>query len=450
MVNTGNVFSMKHYLILGLALISVMPSRAQNDTNLRQEAGVFDHTLRLRALAYGGGEAYDMAASFVDAELKLDYRQGKALAGMNLRLSEGLIFGEKANGLELREAFVGYSGAVLDVRLGRQIVKWGRTDGFNPCNNVCSQDYFYLSPDPEDQQIGNFMARLRWRMIKGAELELLLMPFFQPSVYRYELFDMGGQARFALPMPLEPTIGNGTLAARFNMEGKHVGFSLSYFNGYDPFYGFRVKDIQLFPTVMITYVPAYYHKQSVGADMALPLGSWIARAEAAWDLTGHYGDTMQVPNPSISYVVAIEREVAGITCILEYVGKHTFDFEPLVQPVLLDSNDLLAQLQYGLAMIAHESSRFNRLIHHQQDAWNHALFLALRRSFAYETLEAELGTYYNFGSEEYFFRPMIRWHVNDALSCHLGGYYMAGPDDEVYDRAGQVLNGITVGMQLSF
>ena len=62
--------------------------------------------------------------------------------------------------LQLKEAYAGYSGEKMDVLFGNQIVNWGRTDGFNPTNCITPSDYFFLTAEPDDQKLSNFMLHL--------------------------------------------------------------------------------------------------------------------------------------------------------------------------------------------------------------------------------------------------------------------------------------------------
>ena len=48
---------------------------------------------------------------------------------------------------ELREAYVDVRLGRLDLRLGRQIVAWGRADGVNPTDNLTGDDVTLLVPD---------------------------------------------------------------------------------------------------------------------------------------------------------------------------------------------------------------------------------------------------------------------------------------------------------------
>lgn len=405
-----------------------------------------------RGSAYGGGERYDYASVFGEAAVQGKFSQGKAFLFADVRLREGVQFGQWGTTLQLKEAYAGYQSERLDVYLGNQIIAWGRTDGFNPTNCITPQDYFLLTPEPDDQTLPNFLLRARYHFNPQVQLELIGIPLFQPSIFRYDLFALEGNASFSAPALPEQNRKSGAVGARMNFELPRAGFALSYFNGYDPFHGFDIREIDLSQLLQpaIVYQPAFYRKNMVGADFALPFGNWIARGEAAGSWTRGYRDQMHVPNPELAYVLGLEREIGGITAIIQYIGKQAFDFQALSAPVLEEPLTPENIFKYATARIGYESTLFNRKIFLQQEASNHALSLALSRAFAHDALRAEVAGYYNFTSEEYLLRPSLKWQLSDALSATLGAHVMGGPEGFIFNYSKEVLNGVFAELRVRF
>jgi len=404
----------------------------------------------VRGLAAGFSEQSDLSALYGEVVLKTEIGNQQTFMKGDVRFREGLFFGERKTVIELKEAYVGYQGSIIDCYLGNQIVTWGRTDGFNPTGNLHPTDFFFLSDDPDDQKLGNFMLRTNIRPFNEGELALVYIPCFKPSIYRYELFDLGEGISFADAQLPATTLQNGTLAARFNVEWPAIGFSVSYFNGYDPFYGFNMQSFTITTAPVIVYQPAFYRKQTFGADFALPLGSVILRGEGAYNLTTNYETAMQIPNPDISGVAGIEVNMIGIKAIVQYIGKYTFDFTSQVLPVLSDPLDPVEVFVYANAMATYEAELFNRKMVHQQKAQNHAVFLSLSRSFAYDLFSLRVSGYYDITSEEYMVRPELRWKLTDALSLSVSGNWMDGPEKSVFSYTGKVLGGVTMGLTVYF
>jgi hypothetical protein len=193
------------------------------------------------------------------------------------------------------------------------------------------------------------------------------------------------------------------------------------------------------PSIQLSATP--YHKCTWGADVEVPFGLYIARAEAAFNQTKDYENNMYIPNPGFNWVAGIERSFWDITTILQYIGYFTLDFisfEELPPPQTVDE------------VIIRELTGFNRKIFYQQEITNHALSLTLNRSFNYETITIEAMGYYNITSEEWFIRPKLGWKMNDHLETGIGGFYSKGPDESLYYYASDVLNGAFVEMKVNF
>ncbi len=442
-------------VLLALSLAATAPAQGLFESAGADEQDpktTLDWSGYARGAAFGASPAFELSTLFGELGLQAKLSRNNAFLFADARLREGLQFGETGTVFQLKEAYAGYQSRKVDAYLGNQIVTWGRADGFNPTNTITPTDYFFLTPDPDDQTLPNFLLRARYHITPAISLEAIGIPFFRPSVYRYDLFDMGENARFSDSALPEPKWDNGALAARLNFELPRAGFSLSYFRGYDPFYGFNIQSVDLSQPLnpLITNQPAYYRKDQLGADFALPLGAWIARGEMAATFTKDYENQMHVPNPGLYYVAGIEREFWGITTIFQYIGKYAFDYQALTEPLLENPFDPVGLQQYIQDRINYESSLFNRKIFQQQEQSNHALFLSLSRSFAHETLRAECTGYYNITSDEYLVRPALTWNITDALSATACANIMGGPEQFIFDYSKEVMNGGFVQLKAAF
>jgi hypothetical protein len=404
-----------------------------------------------RGSVYGGGKTYDYASVFGEFCLRGKWSGKNALLFSDLRIRSGLSHGDEYTLVQLKEAYAGYTGDKLDVILGNQIITWGRADGVNPTNNITPNDYFFLSADPDDQKLPGFMLRTRYRLNHQVDLDVVLIPFYVMSVYRFDLFALGEGVEFAAPVLPEKTFKNGTIAARLNAELTGIGFSLSFFRGYDPYHGFDVQEINWpdeFPLVTNVEIP--YLKNTLGADLALPFKTWIARGEIAFDITKGSDTNMCIPASSLTSVLGLEHNFGGITAIIQYMGEYIPGFTTLKEPVLQYPNDPPAMMAYTEEMIRHESAQFNRKIFSQQERTNHALMLTLHGSWGYDAWTADLTGIYNFTSDEYLISPRITWKISDVLAASAGFSYMQGPDKSVFRYAGPVLNGFFFELKANF
>jgi hypothetical protein len=295
------------------------------------------------------------------------------------------------------------------------------------------------------------MLKLNYLPVPGINIEVIGIPFYKMSDYRFDLFDMGDHVRFGKEERPQRILANGTVAVRVNFDFPAAGGSVSWFRGYDPYHGFNVTSIDWSSgQPMITNAAAVYRKTTLGADLALPAGNWIIRAEAAYNITNNPDNEMYIPNPDLSYVGGLETNVGGFTLIGQYIGKYTLDFKPLILPEPVNSSDPGAIVQYTNEMIAYENRSFNRKVFHQQEKTNHAVSFTVTRSFAYDVLNAEFTAYYNFTSNEWLLRPRLIWKVSDALSACIGGNYMKGDSQTLFSYSAAVLNGAFLELKVSF
>ena len=443
-------------LLIVLCLLAAAVSRGQGLFESSQEESKstnkgIEFNGFARGSAFGGSESYDYSSVFGEFCLQGKLSHANAYLYSDLRFRGGINFDEEYVEFQLREVYAGYNSDKFDLFLGNQIITWGRTDGFNPTNNITPNDYFFLTSDMDDQKLSNFMLRMKYRFSSVIDIELIGIPVYSPSNYRFDLFDLGEGVSFGEAVLPEKSFGNSSVATRLNFEFSKIGFSVSWFSGYDPFYGFNVDSVDFAtgePVITNTATP--YKKNTIGADFTLPVNSWILRGEAAYNITTGYEQNMHVPNPDIAYVFGLEHDFWGVTTILQYVGKYTLDFTKLQMPVLSDPFDPLAQMQYAMEMIEYESTLFNRKMFYQQEETNHAIVLLLSKAIAYDTWNIELGAYYNITSEDLMIRPKLTWRISDALAASIGGSYMSGPDKSIFDYSAPVLSGTFIELKASF
>lgn len=424
-------------------------SAIQENTGNKSEGISFNGYVR--GSSFLASEKYDYPAVFGETALQTKISKQNLILYSDLRFRSGYIFNDQINEFEIKEAYAGITSGFFDVLIGNQIITWGRTDGFNPTNNISPNNYFFLSANPDDQKLSNFMLSAEFRITPAISIDLIGIPVFKPSVYKYDLLDINESASFSYPDLPDKVFKNVSLAAKLDFEFPAIGFSLSWFNGYDPFYGFDIKNIDFSTGVpLITYIPSFYRKNSIGLDFTLPLGTWIIRGEGAYNLPENNENKMYIPNKDISFVVGIEHDFKGFLTIIQYIGKYTFDYNSLVKPQLTDPSNPLALLQYASATINYESAFFNRKIFHQQEEMNHAVSVMISKSFIYETLNLELSGYYDITSEEYMIRPSLKWNINNSLSATAGYSYMNGPDQSLFSYAAPVISGGFIEIKASF
>jgi hypothetical protein len=443
-------FLMILHMTAGIMSVSGQPSF---QGTLPEEAGkkLPDWNGYVRSSVYGPAREYPFTTFFAEAGIKMKYVNNNGFLLADLRFRGGYRFDEEFSELEAKELFAGIAGRKGSLFIGNQIVEWGRTDGFNPTNNLTPVNYFFLSAEPDDQKMATFLCRLKYRISKAAELDAVAIPVYKPSVYRFELFDMGDGVKFTDPVMPSKKPDNSSFALQLNVQTGAADFSVSWFRGYDPFHGFGIRNLTLTAgTPEITYAAMPYRKNTPGLDFAIPLGSWIIKGEGCFNIVRNARSREFIPFSNLQLVAGVERNIAGFQTIIQYVGQFVPDFRQPEVPVLLNPADPQAVMKYGSDLVYYRTVSFNRKIFRQEKSSDHGLTLTLSRSFAYETWKTDLATFYDLTSKEYYLRLGIGWNISDALSLKACGFTMDGPDGSVFDYAGRIMSGVCLECKVNF
>src|SRR5688572_6715104 len=128
--------------------------------------------------------------------------------------------------IEMREAFVDAAIRGLDLRVGRQIVAWGRADGVNPTGSLAAEDLTLLTPDDADRRLGATTAVASY-YAGGLSVSALWVPEFRG--HRFPLPPAGG-ASFVRERRKWP---GDQWAVRVERTGGAVDWSASLFQGLD-------------------------------------------------------------------------------------------------------------------------------------------------------------------------------------------------------------------------
>ena len=185
--------------------------------------------------------AAEMKANY--GELALQLRTVKSAFGdgfADARIRYGLQGADLGTFVDLREAYVnGYLGPV-DIRLGKQIIVWGRADALNPTNNLTPIDFRIRSPLEDDIRIGNVGARAFLRL-SPVRIEGVWMPVYLAT----ELPNVGLPQFVSFGPPKYPSLDlrNGLVAGRVHLELAAFDMSVSYLRGFAPLPGLTVSSV---------------------------------------------------------------------------------------------------------------------------------------------------------------------------------------------------------------
>ena len=103
--------------------------------------------------------------------------------------------------IDLHEGYADLTFAHFDLRLGKQIVNWGRTEIISPVNNLNPRDMRgFFNPEIEDLRLPLLIGRLDY-YIGDFTVEVIYIPFFEPSPFHLYGYDYAALKQIELIPP---------------------------------------------------------------------------------------------------------------------------------------------------------------------------------------------------------------------------------------------------------
>jgi len=201
----------------------------------------------------------------------------------------------------VRRLSAAYYRGPVTFEVGKQIVRWGKTDILNPTDRFAPRDYLTVI-DSEVQAVT--AARLTVAGQKDS-LDLVFTPRFTPS--RMPLLD---QRWVVIPAALGNLRlrdggvaypGRGQAGARWNHTGDRCEYSLSFYDGFHHLPLFEPRLSLPGPAVEIRRI--YPRIRTYGGDLAAPFRWFTLKAEGAW-----LQSSSSAADEYLLYVVQLERQ----------------------------------------------------------------------------------------------------------------------------------------------
>lgn len=307
---------MKRFTALGLALAATVCSQETVFSgSLTAQAGVglpnTHHNkgdfLLGQTIFDGTIKSYlDEAMVYVNGQIVHD-----ALGSQSTNGSSAFVADDGTYALKLREAYIDWKGEMLALRVGRQIVSWGKaddiqiTDVLNPKDetNVVASDY-------NESKLGIDAVRLSL-LTEKTQVDAYWIPFFTPSilplakgnplhsrVFPEEVDGIGinypeKYNDFELP---EKKLSKSELALRVSAYTSIADLSLYGFYGWDGLPLIRYNPNIVFgdgedmpaTSYSIDVTGEYKRMYMIGADAAIPAGDFVFRLEGAYFPKRHF------------------------------------------------------------------------------------------------------------------------------------------------------------------
>ena len=326
------------------------------------------------------------------------------------RIGNDDLFRAEATQGKLREAYLDLRAGALDVRLGRQIIAWGRADQINPTDNLTPRDFTLLVPEDADQRNGATGVRATYRFGDLAVTGVLL-PAFEPHRIRLERPPPGSTLRER--EPADPVLQG---AIKLEQTGRGLDYSVSYFDGHDLFPDLGVDTVR---PDGVDLLLRHHRIRVVGADAAAALGPYTLRGEAAYTFTEHERAGDQIKSPFLFLVLGADRSLPrGWYVNLQYVLRVVSQYR---DPEAVSGPLRAVALQQAL-------------INDQLDEVKHAVALRIASTWLNDTLRTEVSAIVAPARHEFVVRPKASYAVTDRLKVTAGADFFRGDTPSFFGR----------------
>lgn len=350
---------------------------------------------------------------------------------------------------DLYEAYVDHRAGAWDLRLGQQIVSWGRVDALNPTDNLNPQDFREIvTINADDRKIPIPMVRAR-RAVAHGHWDVIYIPFFEPDEFdiigadfallgpgvfpeewervfikiaegfRNSRVTFSGDSLFRVDEPEEKGY-NGELAARWSSRAGRVDYSLSAFYTYEDLPAFALdlgvvrrfnvrdeetrrflEEAEVSDLARLSHIfrMEFERQWILGADFETLLGRSSLRGEAAltFEKVFYRGDLSRADRPVLNWVVGIDRTLPG----------NVYANLQALQVILLryDSEIIDERVRSGMTA-------------------------ALRRKFLDDQLQLKMSTLLFLDDGDYFLNLEAEYQLDDDLGLAAGvNIFQGGRDD---------------------
>ena len=407
-----------------------------------------------------GAADSDVKAAY--GEFALIARTAKGTYGdafAETRLRYGRQGDQQETALDVREAYANAYLGPLDLRLGKQIIVWGRADILNPTNNITPNDMRVRSPIEDDRRIGNVGARAFLRLGPlPMRLEGVWMPFFVPS--ELPPVSLPSFVSFADPRYPAPTIRNGLGAARLHLELPSFELSFSYLKGPAPLPGLTRHGLEFGMEPSVTVSRTAYQQQVFGFDFSTAIGDIVAiRGEAAYRRPFNYQDRIYNPRPDLQYALGLDRTFGKVMVIVQYLGRYAFDWkkeEGLAGQISVGELQITVPTEQAAyrpkaeERIDYELAQINQILFAQTERVQHLATARVEWTALNDTLSVSAIGMFNVTTKEWLAAPKIGYRFSDSLIGYLGAEILTGPKDTLFSLVDETLSAGYVELRSTF
>ncbi len=354
-------------------------------------------------------------------------------------LSDYLYFGPENEtddyNLDLYEAKWQYNAKKYGFSIGKQIIRWGKTDQVSPVDTLNPQDLReFIIPDYEERKIPIWMADLNLFFDKFT-LEGVFIPFFEES--RIDYFDtnwsiFGHMKKELQNAPISPSLKNyfdnigvnekdpdteAEFAVRLTTTIRNVDLGLTFHHTTEDtpyFRSFPVKNISVngdlsaqslsstLGTAVLTDedIEVEYKRTNIaGFEFETTLADFGVRGEVAWQENESFltSSLISTRKPTFLYIIGADYTTKGNTYLnLQFAHRHISNYNP-------------------------------DILYFDQDTYT--LIGEIRKDIISDWLSACLKYSNNFNNNAWYLSPSLKYTYITNLECSIGASVFSGDKD---------------------
>lgn len=318
---------------------------------------------------------------------------------------------EDASLTSLHEGYMDYSADSWDMRVGRQIIIWGNSDGIQISDLVSPPDLTeFITRDFDEIRMPVDAFKFRWTGSSLFTGEFIFIPFFEAGKtpapgdpWFIKAKDIEGMTiEYKEAVLPQNKLKNAEAGGKISVILPGIDLDFSYFHTWNDFPSIRVED----PGGSITYlVPEYKRLDFAGVTMAKPCGEFVLRSEMAF-FDGTWFKTKEKGNSDLKKNSA--KWLAGI------------DWYP--------GNSWTVSTQVtGTVIFNYEKTLAN-------DESTNTITLNLSKKLFREKLKISNMIYIGTNTSDIFDRASIDFELTDGFHFFAGADIFAGKENGIYGQ----------------
>lgn len=315
----------------------------------------------------------------------------------------------------LREVYLDIYSDWLDLRIGKQQVVWGKTDGYfiNDIVNPLDLSYFLLQ-DFDDIRMATTMLNAKLHRGNNS-LEMLIIPEFKPINLLFE-GDWGYQRPDSQTITV-PIVGNLTIPmnylddvqAQFSLRKAELGLRFNtFFFGTDlSLIYLKIREDRPVYFTQIQLTPTHPWQSFFGLSFSKPWGTFVFRGEGGYYPERHFNtadqaclaDGMIIAKPFSQLMLGADYQLSSaLDLSVQGINERILDYESGIQN---DENVMIVTLM-------------------------------LRGHFLSETVSPLFFLMNNFEDHSMLMRMSIDWNYADNFTIMAGADFLNGKSDTVF------------------